>query len=196
LPIEHIEILGYVSIFFGSALSNAGGIGGGGLLLPILLFVFGFSTSEGIPISKIMIFFGAISSFFLNLKQKHPNRKGALIDYNISLIIVPMLLYGTMIGVTLNKILPSWIILIYLSLILIINTYKIFKKANTLSKEEEGNLIRLGEVTPNFEDSKYNYTKNTLFTKVESNKGKYIEFKNSRIENISDSINEPDSVYL
>jgi len=136
-PIAPLEILAFFLIFLGSALSNAGGIGGGGLLLPILLLVFRFYTHEAIPISKLMIFAGAISSFFLNLQQKHPKREGIVIDYNIPFIIVPMLLFGTMIGVTLNKVFPPWIILVFLSLILVINTYKTIKKANKLSQEEE-----------------------------------------------------------
>ena len=124
-------------IFIGSALSNAGGIGGGGLLLPILLLILRFYTHEAIPISKLMIFAGAIASFIMNLQHKHPFREGIVIDYNIPFIIVPMLLFGTMIGVTLNKVFPPWIILVCLTLVLIINTFKTFRKANKLSNEEK-----------------------------------------------------------
>ena len=138
-PIDNFEILGFFLIFLGSALSNAGGIGGGGLLLPILLLVFRFYTHEAIPISKLMIFAGAISSFIMNLRHKHPFREGVVIDYNIPFIIVPMLLFGTMIGVTLNKVFPPWIILVFLTLVLVINTYKTIRKANKLSNEENKN---------------------------------------------------------
>ena len=138
-PISPFEILGFFLIFIGSALSNAGGIGGGGLLLPILLLVLRFYTHEAIPISKLMIFAGAISSFIMNLRHKHPFREGVVIDYNIPFIIVPMLLFGTMIGVTLNKVFPPWIILVSLTLVLVINTYKTLKKANKLSLEEKEN---------------------------------------------------------
>lgn len=134
------EIFGLFLIFLGSALSNAGGIGGGGLLLPILLLVMRFYTHEAIPISKLMIFAGAISSFIMNLQHKHPFREGVVIDYNIPFIIVPMLLFGTMIGVTLNKVFPPWIILVCLTLVLVINTYKTIKKANKLAKEEKEKL--------------------------------------------------------
>ena len=126
-------------IFLGSALSNAGGIGGGGLLLPILLLVMRFYTHQAIPISKLMIFAGAISSFIMNLRHKHPYRESVLIDYNIPYIIVPMLLFGTMIGVTLNKVFPPWIILVCLTLVLVINTFKTLRKANKLNKEEKEN---------------------------------------------------------
>jgi uncharacterized membrane protein YfcA len=112
----------------GSALSNAGGIGGGGLLIPLLILVLNFYTHEAIPISKLMIFSGAITSFILGFRQKHPFRESITIDYNIPLLLVPMLLFGTMVGVTLNKITPPWLILVNLTLILVINTYKTTKK--------------------------------------------------------------------
>ena len=55
------EIIGGFFIVIGSALSNAGGIGGGGLLIPILLILLNFKTHEAIPISKLMIFTGKSS---------------------------------------------------------------------------------------------------------------------------------------
>jgi len=74
-----------------------------------------------------MIFAGAITSFFLGFKVKHPVRDTVSIDYNISLILIPLLLFGTMIGVTLNKVFPKTIILMLLTIVLIINTFKTFK---------------------------------------------------------------------
>jgi hypothetical protein len=130
------EFIGLVSIIFGSALSNAGGIGGGGLLIPILLLIMNFYTHEAIPISKLMIFTGALTSFFLGFRQKHPTRNSITIDYNIPLLLVPLLLFGTMVGVTLNKVTPPWIILVSLTAVLIINTLKTFKKGKSLHESE------------------------------------------------------------
>ena len=123
-----LVIIGFFGIILGSALSNAGGIGGGGLLIPLLILVFNFYTHEAIPISKLMIFAGAVTSFILGFRQKHPFRESITIDYNIPFLLVPMLLFGTMVGVTLNKVTPPWVILISLTLILVINTYKTLKK--------------------------------------------------------------------
>ena len=136
-PITISDIIGLICIFFGSALSNAGGIGGGGLLIPILLLMLKFYTHEAIPISKLMIFTGAVTSFMLGFRQKHPSRNSVTIDYNVPLLIVPLLLFGTMVGVTLNKIFPPWVILISLTFVLIINTYKTLKKGRDLYKKEK-----------------------------------------------------------
>jgi uncharacterized membrane protein YfcA len=125
-PITHQEIIGLFCIFIGSALSNAGGIGGGGLLIPILILILKFETKEAIPVSKIMIFTGSLAAFIMGLNNKHPFRDAIALDYNTAGLLVPMILFGTIVGVTLNKVLPFSVILICMSFVLVINTYKTF----------------------------------------------------------------------
>jgi uncharacterized membrane protein YfcA len=145
-PLSVSEIIGLFGIIIGSALSNAGGIGGGGLLIPLLILVLNFYTGEAIPISKLMIFSGAVTSFILGFRQKHPFRESITIDYNIPLLLVPMLLFGTMVGVTLNKVTPPWLILVNLTLILVINTYKTMKKGVELYKKENDTRVVSSDV--------------------------------------------------
>jgi len=73
-----------------------------------------------------MIFAGAFTSFIIGFQVSHPHRKSITIDYNIPYILIPLLLFGTMTGVTLNKVFPSSIILILLTIMLIVNTVKSF----------------------------------------------------------------------
>jgi uncharacterized membrane protein YfcA len=64
----------------------------------------------------------------MGIKSKHPFRNISAVDYNIAIILIPLVLFGTMIGVTLNKNFPPLVILLLLTVILILNTYKTFKK--------------------------------------------------------------------
>jgi hypothetical protein len=175
------ELIGLISIVFGSALSNAGGIGGGGLLIPILLLILNFYTHEAIPISKLMIFTGAVTSFILGFRQKHPTRNSITIEYNIPMLLVPMLLFGTMVGVTLNKVTPPWLILVSLTAVLVVNTYKTLKKGKSLFESEnkrrklsaEENSIR---VLSQYDDSrrsdlgdKRNEKKNLVLNEISAN---------------------------
>ena len=73
-----------------------------------------------------MIFTGALTAYIMGLKNKHPYRDVIALDYNIAGVLIPFILFGTIVGVTLNKILPFTIILICLSIVLIVNTYKTF----------------------------------------------------------------------
>jgi uncharacterized membrane protein len=113
-----------------------------------------------------MIFTGALTSFILGFRQKHPTRNSISIEYNIPLLLVPMLLFGTMVGVTLNRVTPPWIILVSLTAVLIINTYKTLKKGRNLYKSENEKI-------------------NSALTKTEELKNYSYEEKNS--------INDPTS---
>jgi uncharacterized membrane protein YfcA len=126
--VTYDELIGAFMILLGSALSNAGGTGGGGLLMPILILYLNFGTSEAIPISKLMIFTGALTSFIMGLNNKHPYRDAPALDFNIAGVLIPPLLLGTMVGVTLNKVLPPFLILLSLTVVLVINTYKTIVK--------------------------------------------------------------------
>ena len=128
MPISGQDLIGFLSLILAAGLSNAGGIGGGGLFIPALILILDFYAHEAIPISKLMIFVGSMTSFMLNLRLKHPRRGTISIDYNISIIIIPMCLFGTILGVSLNHVAPSFIILIFLSIVLIVNSFKTIKK--------------------------------------------------------------------
>jgi uncharacterized membrane protein YfcA len=154
----------------GSAFSNAGGVGGGGLNIAILILIFRFDTYEAIPISKISIFLGAIFSFIFNLQLKHPYRKAIAIDYNIPLITIPMLLFGTILGVSFIKVLPSYITLLLMSLILFYITFKTFRKANRLYQEEK----KTEKILELRESSNFDSNDNDIY--FDSNKKMYVTY--------------------
>ena len=79
--------------------------GGGGIYVPILIIIGGFDHQLSIALSKAIIFGGAITNFLFFAMRRHPkypevNRP--LIDYDICMLIEPIVLAGTTIGVYLN----------------------------------------------------------------------------------------------
>lgn len=56
-----------------------------------------------------------------------------IIDYDVALIMEPMTLVGTIIGVYGNKIFPSWLITFLLVILLSFTTYRTIKKVNSPS---------------------------------------------------------------
>ena len=117
-------------------MSNASGLGGGLLFIPVLLLIMNFYPHEAIPISKIVIFAGALTSFMQNTRVKRPGRNTKALNYNLVIVNAPNLLIGTVLGVTLNKILPNAIILFLLCLLLFFYSYKTFKTFLKLYREE------------------------------------------------------------
>ncbi len=122
--------MGAILIIIVSAVANAGGIGGGAILIPIYVFSFDYTIGDSIPLSKATILAGAVVNILMTFNDRHPKDKNILmIDYEIIGFLIPLVLSGTMIGVTLTKLLPSIIIFTILILFLFSSTYKMLKKA-------------------------------------------------------------------
>ena len=61
-----------------------------------------------------MITGAAVSTVYYNLKLKHPTLDMPVIDYDLALLIQPMLMLGISIGVIFNVIFPDWLVTILL----------------------------------------------------------------------------------
>jgi len=106
-------------LFAAGVLCAAGGIGGGGIYVTVLMVAGKLSVADAVPLSKAIVFFGSISSLILNVRKKsNDNQAQSLIDYNLCRLVVPSSLLGTFLGVFFNRHLPSWLILAVLALVL------------------------------------------------------------------------------
>lgn len=71
-------------------IAAAGGIGGGGILVPIYILVLRFSPKYAVPLSNITIFGGAITNTILNMKKRHPLADRPLVDWDLILVMEPL----------------------------------------------------------------------------------------------------------
>jgi hypothetical protein len=81
-----------------------GGVGGGGIFVPMLALIIGFDPKSYAAMSKCMIMGASVSTVYYNLKLKHPTLDMPLIDYDLALLMQPMLMLGVSIGVIFNVI--------------------------------------------------------------------------------------------
>ena len=89
-------------------LSSAGSIGPSSLLVPLFLF---FSQGRSaIPLSTATVMGGAFANACIRWRQRHPNVDRPLIALDVALMFEPMTLVGTLVGVTLNAMLPGWLL--------------------------------------------------------------------------------------
>uniref|UniRef100_A0A7S1S7B6 Membrane transporter protein n=1 Tax=Alexandrium catenella TaxID=2925 RepID=A0A7S1S7B6_ALECA len=116
-----------VVLFLAGILCAAGGIGGGGIYVTLLMVAGKKGVADAVPLSKAIVFFGSISSWVLNSRKlvAWETKRETAIDYNICRLIVPGALGGTLIGVILNRRLPSWIILLVLTVLLVAITISV-----------------------------------------------------------------------
>ncbi|CAK7356691.1 unnamed protein product [Dovyalis caffra] len=96
-------VLGSIIGFFGAACGSVGGVGGGGIFVPMLTLIIGFDAKSATAMSKCMITGGAAATVYYNLKLRHPTLELPIIDYDLALLFQPMLVLGISIGVALNE---------------------------------------------------------------------------------------------
>ncbi|CAK7353346.1 unnamed protein product [Dovyalis caffra] len=107
-------VLGSIIGFFGAAFGSVGGVGGGGIFVPMLTLIIGFDPKSATAISKCMIMGAAASTVYYNLKLRHPTLDMPVIDYDLALLIQPMLMLGISLGVAFNVIFADWMVTILL----------------------------------------------------------------------------------
>jgi hypothetical protein len=123
-PLEFSEFLGSVILGLLIALANAGGAGGGEVIVPILMIFFQVALKQAVALSNFWIFWGGLTRFVVNFNQKNPNKDTKTIDYGIVMVMFPMILLGSLFGVQINVLLPDTVLLIGLSLILLVLSLK------------------------------------------------------------------------
>lgn len=112
--------------FVAASISSAGGIGGGGLFIPILSIVAGFDLKTASSLSAFMVTGGSMANVLYNtvIKSSHGDGKKGLIDYDIALLSEPCMLLGVSIGVILNRVIPEWLITILFDVFLAWSSFR------------------------------------------------------------------------
>lgn len=121
-PVYPIEFLGLLVLPILVGFANVGGIGGGGLTIPLLMTFWGFNTKESIALSSSMQFVGSVVRYFYSFKTKHPEKDSTHIDYGIVIVMLPLVILGSFLGVLLNIILPPVALSIMLTVLLVVLT--------------------------------------------------------------------------
>ncbi|XP_027347002.1 sulfite exporter TauE/SafE family protein 3-like [Abrus precatorius] len=129
-------IVGSIIGFLGSSFGTVGGVGGGGIFVPMLTLIIGFDARSATAISKCMITGGAGATVFYNLRQRHPTLDLPVIDYDLALLFQPLLMLGISIGVAFNVIFPDWMLTALLIIVFIgLSVNAFLKGVDTWKKE-------------------------------------------------------------
>lgn len=131
------DALATFMVFICAGLVAGAGMGGGGLFVQIFLQTLDLATDEAIPLSQVTIFGGALANLVYNYPLKHPNdAKRPLIDYHALLVLQPSIFIGTMLGVFVQVMSPTWLILILIVLMMSFSGYVTGIKAKKTWDEE------------------------------------------------------------
>jgi len=129
-PVDGSDVATVCAVFVASALAAGGGIGGGGLLVPIYIIIEGFAAVQATALSLATIGGSSLANLWLYARRHHPDasRPRPLIDYESALLLTPSLLAGTTIGVTLSTVVPEWLVVVLLIAALGSVSHKTLKK--------------------------------------------------------------------
>lgn len=96
------DVIGSILIFFGLVIAASGGIGGGGIIVPVLMLVFSFNSEHAIPLSNITIFGSSLANLYINAGKNHPEFDRPVIDWDAVLMMEPLTMIGLLTSLRTN----------------------------------------------------------------------------------------------
>ena len=127
--LSFLEIISLFLFFSGSILTTVAGVGGGVFFYPFLILLMGFTTQESAPLSITMVFFILLIRNLLSLSDRNIYRDRPIINYDIVLVFSPSIIIGTIFGVLINAVSSTWFILIFLIMVMTVNSILTLQKA-------------------------------------------------------------------
>lgn len=93
-PLDASDYWGTFLVVIGLLIAASGGIGGGGILVPLLILVYGFSPKHAIALSNFCIVGSSITNMVMNLSKRHPDADRPLVDWDLILVMEPLTMAG------------------------------------------------------------------------------------------------------
>lgn len=119
-------------------LANVGGIGGGGVAIPLAMTFFNLSMKPAVAISSFSIMMSTLARFFFNFDEKHPEKPTMIsIDYGLAIVMMPLNLIGSLIGALFLVMFPDLILMIILTLLLLVLAIECARKYVVMRKKED-----------------------------------------------------------
>ncbi|EEY57883.1 uncharacterized protein PITG_00470 [Phytophthora infestans T30-4] len=130
------DAFGLVFIALGLAVSAAGGVGGGTILVPAMVLIMGFDIKRATPVSNLAIVGGAIANAWFNIRKRHPAVDRPLIDADLSFSMIPLVMGGAVVGTVLAKLLPSYLLSLLFVVVLVLGGTRTVSKGIKMYRAE------------------------------------------------------------
>lgn len=108
-PLQIYPIFVYLVIPIASGLCNLSGNSMGMFKVMIMMNLLRYNVGDATAIVQALVIGAALPNFVEIIREKHPNGKTSLVNFNLLLIFIPCCLYGSTIGALLQSILPELI---------------------------------------------------------------------------------------
>jgi uncharacterized membrane protein YfcA len=127
-----------IVLYIAGSIASAGGIGGGGVNVPLLLVIGRFSYHEAVIFSLCTVLGNHIAQSTINWSLSHPYvKQRPLIYWEIILFLLPAQLGGSNVGVLIAKAFPDLLLLCCALCVLVLAIAKTYYKGISYLKEEK-----------------------------------------------------------
>jgi hypothetical protein len=142
-PLTRRAVVGFMLSSLGVTLGSSGGVGGGGIVVPIYIIVLGLTPRFAIPLGSVTVLGGSLAGLIFNLRRRHPLADRPIIDWDLILVMEPLVLVGALIGAILHRVVSEKILTVLLVLLLSIVAHTTLAKAKRMYDAEKRYIERL-----------------------------------------------------
>jgi hypothetical protein len=115
-----------------------GGVGGGGILLPIYILILDFRVKQAVALANATILGGAIANVLFAARRRHPYADRPSINWTLIILFEPLVIFGSVLGSFGNKLLPDAVLQTILVVLYASLSYTTTRKAVGQVHEEGG----------------------------------------------------------
>ena len=145
-PLSSRDVAAFLFASMGLTLGASGGIGGGGIVVPVYILVAGLTPKMAIPLGAVTVFGGSVASTYMNAKRRHPLADRPIIDWDLVLVTEPLTLIGALFGVLLHRVLSEKFLIVLLVLLLSVSAHSTLAKAKRMHDAETRYIRKLKAV--------------------------------------------------
>lgn len=157
-PLNSQDYFGICASGLGLMVAAGGGIGGGGVIVPLYILLLGFNPKHAIPLSNVTILGGAIANTLFNCPKRHPKYDRPVIDWDMILVMEPSTIAGAVIGSFIAKFLPEIILTSSLSVLLVLLGWRSLTKGKKMWDEESAKMDSEGSGAEGSDDERASLT--------------------------------------
>jgi uncharacterized membrane protein YfcA len=137
-PLDARDYVGLTFALLALCVAAFGGVGGGGILLPIYILVLDFRMKQAVSLANATILGGAIANVYFASRKRHPYADKPLVAWDLILLFEPLVIFGSVLGSFANKLLPDVVLEVILVLLYGALSYQTLTRAFGLVDEEGG----------------------------------------------------------
>jgi hypothetical protein len=136
LVMDTRTVIAFLTASLALTLGASSGTGGGGMIVPIYILILGLPIQVAIPIGAVTVLGGSSASTSLNWTRRHPLADRVLIDWDLILVMEPLVLVGALLGTLFHRVLSEKVLVVLLVLLLSITAHTTLSKAMRMYQAE------------------------------------------------------------